>query len=188
MKSNCIVAMLPPFDQKPTLTQISQRLRSSGKTKYQHLKYFKLVEIFMVITLRYAKDEQTSTLSYIKTKLKNCLIIHLDLIIKTNVQKVYSLATFSFYVVIQDWHSNKCHCDLDLQGITRTTNFRYVPLLVYMFFLCNDFEVGLHECTCCLLFLFKFVFHFIVGFALIFYVMVGYFCFPLTLHKVGCWF
>jgi hypothetical protein len=77
--------MLPPFDQKPTLTQISQRLRSSGKTKYQHLKYFKLVEIFMVITLRYAKDEQTSTLSYIKTKLRNCLIIHLDLIIKTNV-------------------------------------------------------------------------------------------------------
>ncbi len=85
MKSNCIVAMLPPFDQKPTLIQISQRLTSSGITKYQHSKYFKLVEIFMVITLRDVEDEQTSTLSYIKTKLKNCLIIHLDLIIRMYV-------------------------------------------------------------------------------------------------------
>lgn len=53
-------------------------------------KFLKLVEISIVITLGFVKDKWTLfTFIYINNKLKNHLIIHLDLVIRMYVQKKY---------------------------------------------------------------------------------------------------
>jgi len=90
---------LPPFSN-PT-SWLWQRLQSSGILKERHSEFLKLVEISIVITLGSMKDEWTfSTLAYIKNKLKIHLTMHLDMVIKMYAQKLYSLGTFSFYIII----------------------------------------------------------------------------------------
>ncbi len=61
------------------------------------------------------KDEWTfSTLAYIKNKLKIHLTMHLDMVIKMYAQKLYSLGTFLFYIIIWDWQTNKRQYCVDL--------------------------------------------------------------------------
>ncbi len=82
MKSNYNFAMLPPFNYNPTF-RLWQRLGSSDILKERLLKFLKLVEMSIVITLGLIEDEQTFlTLIYIKNKLKNRLIGHLDMVIR----------------------------------------------------------------------------------------------------------
>lgn len=79
MNDNCITIMLPFFDQNPT-SWLGQKLGSSGILQNPLSKYLNLIEISIVIILGFVEGEQTfSTLSYMKTKLKNYLTNHLEL-------------------------------------------------------------------------------------------------------------
>jgi hypothetical protein len=54
-----------------------------GILKEKLLKFLKLVEISIVITLGSIEDERNFlTLIYIKNKLKNRFIVHLDMVIR----------------------------------------------------------------------------------------------------------
>jgi hypothetical protein len=76
---------------------------SNGILKERLSKFLKLVEISIAITLGSIEDKQTfSTLSYIKDKLRNYLIVYLDMVIRMYAQKIYYLSTFPFYIAIRD--------------------------------------------------------------------------------------
>jgi len=62
----------------------------------------------MAIVLGNVEDEQNfSTLSFTKNKLRNRLITHLDLVVCMCVQFFYSLENFPFVAVIKTWNQKK---------------------------------------------------------------------------------
>jgi hypothetical protein len=51
------------------------------------------------------EDEHTfSNLSFVKSKLWNWLITHLDLVVYMYVQNFYIMKGFPFYMVIHEWN------------------------------------------------------------------------------------
>jgi hypothetical protein len=59
------------------------KVGTGGILKEKLSKFLKLVEISIVITLGLVKGKWTfSTLTYIKNKLRNYLIVHLDMVIR----------------------------------------------------------------------------------------------------------
>ncbi len=54
----------------------------------------KLVEIVTIIVVRNVEDKKTfSTISFMKSKLHNCLTTHLDLVVQMYIQAFYKLET-----------------------------------------------------------------------------------------------
>jgi hypothetical protein len=57
----------------------------------------------MVMVLGSMEDERTfSNLVFMKTKLRNRLMIHLDLVVWMYAQDFYDYGTFPFYAVMKD--------------------------------------------------------------------------------------
>ncbi len=62
----------------------------------------------MVMVLGSMEDERTfSNLVFMKTKLRNRLMIHLDLVVWMYAQDFYDYGTFPFYAVMKDWQDNQ---------------------------------------------------------------------------------
>ncbi len=67
-------------------------------------KYIKLAEIVIVQVIGSMEDEHTfNTISFMRSKLKNRLTSHLDLVIYMFSQHFYTLENFAYDVVIQEW-------------------------------------------------------------------------------------
>jgi hypothetical protein len=74
-----------------------------------------LVELSIAMILGSLKNECCfSTLSFLKSKLRNQLTKHLDLVVKTFAQDHYTLDSFPFGDAMKDWNVNKVryvvHC------------------------------------------------------------------------------
>jgi hypothetical protein len=62
----------------------------------------------MVMVLGFVANERTfSNLIFMKTKLCNCLMIHLDLVVHKYAQDFYDYGTFPFYATMKDWEDNQ---------------------------------------------------------------------------------
>jgi hypothetical protein len=58
----------------------------------------------MVVVLGFVGDECTfSNFVFMKTKLCNYLIIHLDLVVRMYAKDFYDYGTFPFYAIMKDW-------------------------------------------------------------------------------------
>ncbi len=73
------------------------------------LEWLKLIGfVCMAMVLGSVEDEWCFfTLSFIKNKLRNWLITHLDLIVHMYAQIFYSLKNFPFVIVIITWNQKK---------------------------------------------------------------------------------
>jgi hypothetical protein len=81
MKSNVVAAMEVPFHGNP-LTQLWWTLEVSWILRHSFLKFLKLVEIAIVQVLKLVEDERTfSTVSFMKSKLRNRFNEHLHIIV-----------------------------------------------------------------------------------------------------------
>ncbi len=68
------------------------------------VKFWKLVEITIVVVVGIMEDEQTfSKVNFMKSKFCNRLTTHLDLVVWIYVQKFYRLEIFPFYITIKEW-------------------------------------------------------------------------------------
>ncbi len=69
---------------------------------------FRLVELAIVMVLGNVEDERTlSTFIFMKSKLRNRLTTHLDLVVKMYTQDFFTLQGFPFYMVIIEWNEKK---------------------------------------------------------------------------------
>ncbi len=97
---------------------VSPRLRSQQKMwallvnnqimSHKLHEWLKFTEFFMVMVLGSVEDEKCfSTLSFIKNKLRNRLVKHLDLILHMYAQIFYFLEIFSFSTIMKSWTQKK---------------------------------------------------------------------------------
>jgi hypothetical protein len=88
--------MEAPFHVNP-LVQLWWTLEASCILRYSFLEFLKLVKIAIVQMLGLVEDEQTfSTISFMKSKLKNHLNEHLNIVMGMYTQTFYSLNTFPY--------------------------------------------------------------------------------------------
>jgi hypothetical protein len=89
MQSNNEVAMKPPHDSK--------RFASNVILKDRIFEYFKLVELSIVVILGNVENERLfSTITFMKSKLRNQLTINLDMVVRMYAQDFFTLQTFPF--------------------------------------------------------------------------------------------
>jgi hypothetical protein len=103
MLANSATTMTPPLDCNPcfrmwALLTINQIICS------KLLEWLKLVEPSMVMVLSTMEDERCfSNLFFTKSKLKNQLTTHLDLVVKIYARNFYTMETFPFTVALISW-------------------------------------------------------------------------------------
>jgi hypothetical protein len=69
-----------------------------------------LVELVVVRVIGLVEDEWCfSKLTFMKTKLRNQLIVHLELVMRMFSQKFFTAENFPFGTTIQSWKDNKTH-------------------------------------------------------------------------------
>ncbi len=91
MQSNCSSAMLPPHNYNPS-TRMWRWMVNNQILKLKMFELFKLVELIIVMVLGSVEDERTfSTLTFMKSKLRNQLTTHLDLVVRMYAQDFFTL-------------------------------------------------------------------------------------------------
>jgi hypothetical protein len=90
-------------------------MANSQILKLKMFELFKLVELIIIMVLGDVEDERIfSTLTFMKSKLKNQLTTHLDLIVKMYAQDFFTLQNFPFYIAITEWNEEKSHYGSEL--------------------------------------------------------------------------
>jgi len=103
MKFNATLVMEAPFHVNP-LTQFWKTLKVFRILKHSFLECFKLAKIASVQVLGLVEDKCTfSTLSFMKSKLKNCLNEHLHTIVGVYSQPFFTLNTFPYDACFDDY-------------------------------------------------------------------------------------
>ncbi len=101
MKNNSHGALHLPPDCNPTIKMWAQ-LTTNVIVTQKLSKFFKLVEITIVMVVGSVEDERTlSTINFMKSKLCNCFTTHLNLVVWIYAQFFYKMETFPFYIVIK---------------------------------------------------------------------------------------
>jgi hypothetical protein len=94
--------MHKPFDANP-VTKLWRTLTSFQILEVKIQKYTKLAKLDVVQVIGSIENECCfSTPIFMKTKLRNILTMHLELVIR-----MFSLKTFPFGVAIQSWKDSK---------------------------------------------------------------------------------
>jgi len=103
MKSNSRAAMLPPYDINP-LTKIWRVLHGNHNLTQNFGEFLKLAEIAVVHVLGSVEDERLfSSVGFLKSKLRNNLEEHIQIIVGMFAQRIYTLETFPYQRVFDDW-------------------------------------------------------------------------------------
>ncbi len=91
-----------------TFTKLWRTLSSSHIFEHPILEYIKLIELHVVQFIGSIMDEWCFfTLTFMRTKLKNWLTLHLELVIWTVNQKFFTMESFPYGTTIQSWKYNK---------------------------------------------------------------------------------
>ena len=103
MKSNDPAAMEPPYDFNH-LTRIWRTISASRVLSYGFPEYLKLVEIALVHVIGSVEDERVfSSVSFLKTELRNSLDPHLGVVVGMYSQNIYTLQKLSYDVGFDSW-------------------------------------------------------------------------------------
>jgi len=103
MRANLAGAMQPPFVVHP-LTALWRQLDVATCLTSEFFEFFKLVEMALVHVLGNVEDEYTfSTLNFLKSKLRNNLEDHLQLVVGMFSQRIFTLENFLYDATFTDW-------------------------------------------------------------------------------------
>jgi hypothetical protein len=101
--------MKPPMGYN-LCTKIWTILSNNQLLSHQSFEWFKLIELSMAIVMGNVKDERCfSNMGFMKSKLKNKLTTHLDLVVRLFAHKFFTFDTFPF-TTMNAWNATKsCH-------------------------------------------------------------------------------
>ncbi len=104
MLANFVAVMKLPLDCN--LCSRMWALLTTNQIIFSKLsKCLKLVELSMVVVLGKVEDENYfSNLFFMKSKLRNQLTTHLDLVVQIYAYNFYTMETFPFIVAIKSWN------------------------------------------------------------------------------------
>ena len=107
MISNAKAAMSLPMTENP-MSRLWRKLSSNALISAKLSEFMKVAEIAHVQVLGSVEDERTfSSLAFLKSKLRNRLTTHLDLVVRMFAQDFYNLNTFPYQAAISDWKSKR---------------------------------------------------------------------------------
>jgi hypothetical protein len=96
-----------PMTENP-MSRLWRKLSSNALISAKLSEFMKVVEIAHVQVLGSVEDERTfSLLAFLKSKLRNRLTTHLDLVVRMFAQDFYTLNTFPYQAAISDWKSQR---------------------------------------------------------------------------------
>ena len=114
MKSHAHAAMEEPRDENP-LTKVWVRIGQNTLMLSRLLEYIKVAEIAIAVVLGSVEDERTfSTLSFMKSKLRNRLGGHMDTCVKLFSQSFFTLETFPITKAISSWREERTWRGVDM--------------------------------------------------------------------------
>ena len=103
MLSNTRAAMEPPFDCN-LLTRLWKGLDATICLAHHFSEYMKLAEMAIVHVIGSIEDEHIfSSVSFIKSKVRNSLDKHLQCVVGMYSQKIYTLETFPYDAAYEKW-------------------------------------------------------------------------------------
>jgi len=103
MQANSVRDMQPPFVVNP-LTVLWRQLDVATCLTGEFFEFFKLAEMALVHVLGSVEDERTfSVLNFLKSKLKNNLEDHLQLVVGMFSQSIFTLENFPYDATFTDW-------------------------------------------------------------------------------------
>jgi hypothetical protein len=107
MRANSAVALKKPITVNP-LTKLWNALSMSVVLKKHFPEWFKVAELAVVQVLGSIEDERTfSTVTFSKSRLRNCLSEHLAACVGIYSQIFFTLDTFPFDKVYTEWHEDQ---------------------------------------------------------------------------------
>ncbi len=78
-------------------------------------EFFKSIKLAINMVLGKVENEKTfSTFIFMKSKSRNQLTTHLDLVVRMYAQNLFTFQSFPFYIAITKWNENKSHYGLEL--------------------------------------------------------------------------
>ena len=114
MKSNAHAAMEEPRDENP-LIKVWVRIGQNALMLSRLSEYIKVAEIAVAVVLGSVEDERTfSTLSFMKSKLRNRLGGHVDTCVKLFSQSFFTLETFPLTKAISSWREERTRRGVDM--------------------------------------------------------------------------
>jgi len=114
MKSHAQGAMEEPRDQNP-LTKVWVRIGQNALMLNRLSEFIKVAEIAICAVLGSVEDERTfSTLSFMKSKLRNRLGGHVDTCVKLFSQEFFTLETFPMNKAISSWREERSRRGADM--------------------------------------------------------------------------
>ena len=114
MKSHAHAAMEESRDENP-LTKVWVRIGQNALMLSRLSEYFKVAKIAIAAVLGSVEDERTfSTLSFMKSKLRNRLRGHMDTCVKLFSQSFFTLETFPITKAISSWREERTRKGVDM--------------------------------------------------------------------------
>jgi hypothetical protein len=112
MVSNAPLMMMKPFDLNP-VTSMWRTIEENSYLRWSLSEFIKVAKIATVMVLGSVQDERTfSTVSFIKSKLRNRLTTHLPLVVGIKCQNFYNLQDFPYDAPFNSWHEEaQQQCD-----------------------------------------------------------------------------
>jgi hypothetical protein len=84
-----------------------EKFKSNAILNQCFYEWIILVKLCIVMVLGNVKEKHTfSNPAFVKSKIQDCLTIHLDLVVWMYVQNFYSLEPFPFYITICEWNES----------------------------------------------------------------------------------
>lgn len=103
MKSNARAAMLPPYDVNP-LTKVWRVLDNNNSLTQNFGEFLKLAKMAVVHVLGSVEDERLfSSVGFLKSKLRNNLEEHIQVVVGMFSQRIYTLENFPYQKVFDEW-------------------------------------------------------------------------------------
>ena len=114
MKSHAKVAMEEMVDEN-LVSKVWIRIGQNALMLNCLSEFIKLAKIAMCVVLGSVEDEQTfSTLSFMKSKLRNRLTGHIDTCVKLFSQEFFTIETFPVSKAITSWREERSHWGIDM--------------------------------------------------------------------------
>jgi hypothetical protein len=112
MKEHAARMLNKPPDQNP-VTRLWRSLDANSYLRHSLSEFIILAQLAIVMVLGLVQDEPTfSTVSFMKSKLRNRLSEHLELVVDFKSQKFFTLETFPYTAAYESWREEtKRLCD-----------------------------------------------------------------------------
>jgi hypothetical protein len=104
MKENAASMLKKPYTVNP-VTRMWLSIDGNSYLRHSLSEFMKVAELGITMVLGSVQDERTfSTMSFLKTKVRNRLTTHLPLVVSMKCQNFYTIQNFPYDVAYESWH------------------------------------------------------------------------------------